>query len=849
MKILTDIRARRSRKVLFAALAMLLIVFALMAFNLLRGLDRLSSAEKDNAQWRIAQLDTEFANLNAVLSEASATDVPDSEFIRLRLDIALSRLDVVTSGGSRALFNGTPEAEVWLSQIASFAARAVELSDAKDVFQPQDVSELRRLVSDIRPVVRDVALLGVAIGAQQSQDGRDVFARQLRLTGGVAIGLLGLMAALLVVLDKMMRRARERDAALRVSADQLSSTLEASLDAIVAADEQGRIIEFNGAAEDIFGWHHDDIVGRKLEQTIVPHHMRSADASGLAGYLEALSDAGRVELAAMRKDGEEFPVELSVKTVPSAHGLRFVAYIRDISLRKINEQKLIDAKDRAVSMDRAKSQFLAVMSHEMRTPLNGVLGVLDLLLQSKLSNKQERYARIAMASSEILLEHTNEALDITRIETGELELMAADFDLRQLVNSLIDVLSPLAQEKGLKLTCEFGPHTERSFNGDSNRLRQILTNLVGNAIKFTETGGVTMKVSGRHGPEHTTLAFAVSDTGAGIAPEFQSKVFEDFFSLGLDDTGPSRADVPGRQLRGDGMGLSISRRIAQQLGGDIGLDSRVGEGSTFTLTVPFERAQDASVVSRVAPHSDAVPHLSRRVLVVEDNDINRSILCDILTGLGHSAVEAKNGADCLERAAQEDFDAIFMDISMPVMDGITATHHLRRAAGQRNAQTAIFGLTAHGREEYRERALAAGMTQLYAKPIRIEMVQSILALLSGQGAQPTHAAGDDGTVLDLLDVLGVEKTEMALKKYFLELDAFVDTVRKTDNGDLEQEAHRLRGTAALMGLQTIEDAIWIYEDAAQTARALDTTQFADRLTALAQQAQAEVARALEARAQ
>lgn len=236
----------------------------------------------------------------------------------------------------------------------------------------------------------------------------------------------------------------------------------------------------------------------------------------LATHDPHVLDAGRVELSALRKSGEECPVELNITSVQSATGELFIAYLRDISVRKINEQKLIDARDKAEAMDRAKSQFLAVMSHEMRTPLNGILGVLDLMRQTKLNKKQERYARIASASGEILLEHVNEALDITRIELGSMQFLPQSFEMGSAVESIVDVLTPLAQEKNLTVTLDVEAGMGRVFEGDSGRIGQILTNLIGNAIKITDDGAIGVKVGGIHTANHTNATITVFDTGRGI---------------------------------------------------------------------------------------------------------------------------------------------------------------------------------------------------------------------------------------------------------------------------------------------------------------------------------------------
>lgn len=815
----------RYRIAILAGVGLLTLVLALMVTNLFTQLRNLSVADNENMQWTISQLDTEFANLQALMSEELLSQERDPATVQLRVDIVLSRLSILNSGRAAVLFAGNAEVAERLKQVNTYAARAIEISDRPGPLTDEDVTELQQLTKAVRPDVRRISVIGLSRSAAGSERRRAEFSRQLTRTGGIAIALMVMMAVLLAVLDRLLGRAARRDQELLASSKQLSSTVSASLDAIVTADSQGRIIGFNAAAEAVFGWDRDDILGQTMETTFIPHRMREAHHHGMTRFLETnqtrLTDAGRVEMAALRKTGEEFPVELNITTARDDSGTIFIAYIRDISERKINERGLIEARDRAERTDKAKSQFLTVMSHEMRTPLNGILGVLDLLKTTALNGRQQRYAEIATASSEILLEHINEALDITRIEAGALHLTPQEFDLGELVTNLVDVLEPLAREKNLRLQLDMEDAMRVGFHGDSNRIRQILTNLIGNAIKFTDEGGITLTVTGIHGPDRSSLRFDVTDTGAGIAAEHQQQVFEDFVAL---------AHGEGRQSRGDGLGLSISRKIAQQMGGDISLTSAVGQGSTFSLTVALPRQAGLSAIERHDPPLQTLPRCN--VLIVEDNSINRSVLADMLTDKGHQISEAVNGQDCLEKAASQRFDIIFMDISMPLMDGIEATRALRAGDGP-NAATHIVGLTAHGREEYRAAAEAAGMNRFYTKPIRLDSVEGIVAEVAFPSVmRPTKGPAPDA-LSELLNGLGPQKAHDVGTQFFAEVTALIADTRAGTFAhaarDLADAVHKVKGAADMLGQDALAGSLDVLE---QQARAGDAAQLAAQLDTL-----------------
>ena len=793
------------RIAIFALIAGLAVLIATLGAQLPRDIRSLATARNDNLQWTVFQIDTEFANLSAELAGQAGAARPDSAAIRLRVDIALSRAALATAGSNRLLWSGNTEAEELIRALQAFGDSAAGIIDRAGPLDSGDVAALSALTDGIRPDVRRLALLGLSQGVALADAQRRSLTNKLRWFGLVAIAFVAGLAVALFYLDRLLSAAHRKDDALRATTERLTATVAASLDGIVIANEAGEVIDFNEAASGIFGWGREEIIGRKMDDTIVPHQHRQAHSAGMTRYLATgaphVIDAGRIELSALRKSGEEFPIELNITSARQAGEEIFIAYVRDISERRINEKKLIAAREQAEKTDRAKSTFLAVMSHEMRTPLNGILGVLDLLGTTDLNPRQSRYVQVAVASGEILLEHVNEALDITRIETGVMTLTPEVFSLRSAVGRVTDVLRPLAAEKGLTLEVGFPASMDREFFADSARLNQILTNLIGNAVKFTETGGIRVIVSGIHGPEQTEATISVEDTGPGIAGENLEDIFGDFVAL---------ARASGRQSRGDGLGLSISRKVARLMGGDLRAESVLGVGSVFRLTLPLQRPE-ARARPREAPRPGAsLHHLS--VLIVEDNAINRSVLCEMLTGLGNSVTEAENGLEGVKKAGETGFDLIIMDISMPFMDGIEATRRIRQGAGP-NRGTRILGLTAHGGQEFRQKAEAAGMDRFCTKPLRLSDLRNALQGMDGPDAPPPDPPALIATdvIGELREALGDEKVRATTEQFLAELADGVAVLRaqasEAESAVIADALHKLRGAAALLGLTGVCGAI------------------------------------------
>ena len=572
-----------------------------------------------------------------------------------------------------------------------------------------------------------------------------------------------------------------------------------------------------------------------MEEILFPKGLRDAYKNAMAQSSEVTNtnavDGVRVELTAWRKNGEEFEVELNMTYVERNDDAIYMAYIRDISDRKVAEKILIEARDRAERTDKAKSQFLAVMSHEMRTPLAGIIGVMDLLKTTKLSKKQDHYVQIATSSGEVMLEHINEALDITRIEGGAFELSPQEFNLPDLARSLVEVLKPLANEKELSLELQIDDNIKAYFFGDSHRIRQILTNLLGNSIKFTDEGSIQFVISCSHEADVSRLKFTITDTGLGIAPENHEKIFEDFVAISSGDE---------RQSRGDGLGLSISRKIARQMGGDIIVESNINEGATFILNLPLKQVAKTDVVEPKALDIPIENFKKINVLVVEDSTTNREVLCDMLEGMGHNVSSAKNGLETLDLAKKQIFDIIFMDINMPIIGGIEATHKIRSGGGL-NSKTYIAGLTAHGSDEFGVEAKEAGMDCYITKPIRLAALRKIISDVISDSSFET--IGELSPVLmELFETLGREKALGVGWVFFEELEQFIkqcdqDFFRK-DNNALAEAVHKLKGASAMFGQDLLEKQLAQLEVDARKDAIKDLTDRIRSLEGIAKQSEA-----------
>ncbi|MBF0551962.1 MAG: response regulator [Deltaproteobacteria bacterium] len=496
---------------------------------------------------------------------------------------------------------------------------------------------------------------------------------------------------------------------------------------------------------------------------------------------------------------------------------------QELAERKKAEEALIIAKEAAQNANRAKSDFLANMSHEIRTPLNAIKGFNKLLLDSNLSSKQKFFAESVRQASENLLLIINDILDFSKIEAVKIALDLAGFELENLLKETINMFQPTLEQKKLDLHLEISSHLPKILIGDKGKFRQVLTNLLSNAIKFTPSGSVTVRVC-RHDDSTSlpqkenglALLISVEDTGIGIKPEQLSIIFEAFVQGDSSST---------KQYRGIGLGLAITKRLVETMGGSIWVESRPGVGSIFFLTARFEIGSALDIVTNEAAGKHA--HLTLnplRILLAEDDILNQKFGIEVLQRQGHTVTLANNGKEVLDLLNKETFDLILMDVSMPEMDGIEATKEIRNTTS--NKDLPVIALTAHAIEGDKDRFLEVGMDGYIAKPIDVdELIEEIAkvaprfvnrqtgtALQTNTGKPSDKNDHDQSISIDkVIPVIDIDawRTRFSRKKdFFVELFGhFLDELPKRmtaineaiEIGDLNRLshlAHSFKGVAA-----------------------------------------------------
>lgn len=694
-----------------------------------------------------------------------------------------------------------------------------------------------------------------------------------RLEYAVAIIVLLMVGSALVygrrLSQRMLIANREKERSVEEFVESEARTrliFDGALDSLMTMDAEGIITDWNAQAESTFGWSRQEAVGQRLFDLIIPPRYRGVAEKTIRRYLatgEAPTLSKRVEIATLRRDQSEFPVEIAVSPLHLRETVLFSVFIRDltnhqqaqerirlyaeivqhmqiglyvyhledwnddrtlrviatnpaaaqlsgipmeqvlgktldenfpslraqgvpqlylqvihtgenreledvtygddrisqkvfavkifplpndcigaafddITTRKRAEEELQEAKEAAEAANRSKSEFLATMSHEIRTPMNGVIGMTGLLLDSPLTPEQHEYAEAVKNSGEALLTVINDILDFSKVEAGKLELEIVDFNLRTAMEEILDLLAPKAQEKGLELLCLLPPEIPTALRGDPGRLRQILLNLIGNALKFTTKGEVVVEVHRTAMPATATapgssvvLHFTVRDTGIGIPLERRGRLFQSFSQVDASTT---------RRYGGTGLGLAICKKLVELMGGEVGVDSVVGQGSTFWFTAQLE-LQAEGMDSLSVMQADL---RGLRVLVVDDNATNRVIVRHYLTSWGMQSQEARNGAQALvqirEATAQgQSYDVVLLDYQMPNMDGVELAVHIK--ADPALAALKLVMLTSISDQGEAQRFREAGINAHLLKPLRqsrlLDCLSSVLGKVPLQEARPT----------------------------------------------------------------------------------------------------------------
>ena len=499
--------------------------------------------------------------------------------------------------------------------------------------------------------------------------------------------------------------------------ERLASIVASSQEAIIVKTVEGRITSWNPGAEKLYGYSAEEAVGKHISLLCPPERRQEVD--DMLARTKKGERVGDFETEKVRKDGRKITVSLSADPIRDEAG-RIVAastIARDVSARKKTETALKQAKEAAEEAAQAKGDFLAKMSHEIRTPLTVILSALEQLGGTDLVPLQARLHEMAHGSAEILLALLEEILDFSKIEMGKLDLEEQPFLLQDCVDHSLRVLYEDAKEKGLRLTADLSAELPDVVVGDVHRLRQVLLNLITNAVKFTEKGSVTVRVEPAKlvtpEPETVFLDFSVQDTGIGIPPEKFSHLFQSFHQLNGKGNG---------RHRGAGLGLAICKGLVEKMGGTIGVESEAGEGSTFFFTAPFRVAPGFSDFKPAASEKKLKKENALKILLAEDSPSIRELLNHFITGNGWQATIVSDGAKALAAWEPGKFDVLLLDLQMPEKDGLEVARAIREREKETGGHCPIIALTAHATKKAERECFQAGMDSFMTKPFTKENI-------------------------------------------------------------------------------------------------------------------------------
>ncbi len=627
----------------------------------------------------------------------------------------------------------------------------------------------------------------------------------LRDAAGTIIGYL------LIGTDNTARKLDEEeqkksDQRLRDQQFYTRSLIESNIDALITTDPAGIITDVNKQTEALTGCTRDELIGAPFKDCFTDPARAEAGIKRVLGE-KSVTD---YELTVQTRDGKQTVVSYNATTFyDRGRTLKGVfAAARDVTERKRFEAELQEAKAAAESASRTKSDFLASMSHEIRTPMNAIMGVADILAKTTLTPEQDKYVQIFRRSGDNLLNLINDILDLSKVEASQLDLEKTGFSLSDHLEKVIEMVSPKAREKGLTLTSEIGSNVRNDLVGDPTRLRQVLLNLLGNAIKFTATGEVSLKVERDEdaaGP--TSLRFTVSDTGIGIADDNLVNVFERFTQADSSTT---------RRFGGSGLGLNISKRLVELMGGRIWVTSKVDTGSVFAFAVPFEVWVPAGrpVSAPIGAEADA-PLPTLRILLAEDSPDNCAIALAYLEDTPFLIDVAETGLIACEMFKAARYDLVLMDRQMPVMDGLTATRTMRSWETENDRPpTPIIALTASALMGDRDTCLAAGCTAYLSKPIRQEVLLRAILDFSAPPARVENPPLPEPLQWRLNPRL-VDSIPAYLASCRQQVTTLKVALDRADFAEITILGHNLRGSGGGFGFQPITDIGAGLENAAE----------------------------------
>lgn len=822
------------------------MVYSAQAFR--DRIDAVRSSDSDNAGWLISQLDVDKKALSLAIDRTLlantypdlANTVSDLSHVRLRFDIFYSRINTVLAAmQNQDISDELRQRLEWLVDIRD------DLADQIDAMAENDEAALVQFANNVQAtsgMVRDVTTMSLGYHVAQSDLVREMERSLLRQFWLQSVVLLMLMIVSAILAVRLWRELEDRTVRMKRALGTVSKVFDVSLSGVIVTDMYGRIVIANPAAAQVFGVPATDMVGRFVEEVMIPpaqrdHHREMMNLYRRDGRRSVIG-AGLRRVDAVRMDGTLFKAEISVVADTDLEGRPIlIGFVRDISEMVAAEEKLLVARDEAQRHASAKTMFLATMSHEMRTPLHGVIASLDLIDDQDMASETRHLLQTARDCSDRALQQVNDVLEITRL--GESRLGHVPFSPTGAARDILRELGPMAASRGIELDLDVsGADADRMCMGLSNAFSRALYNLAGNAVKYTDEGRVAIILQFSPRPDQSTkLRVEVRDTGIGIGPDDQERIFSEFEMV---------ESVSRFRGSGTGLGLPIVRLAVSRMGGQLSLRSELGKGSSFCfeITLPFAddhgdaadaaAAADADASSGLQVEKPKAPAVVLDVLVVDDNDVNVTLMSKMVARIGHRPAQARNGLEAVAMASAKAYDIILMDVSMPVMDGREATGTIR--AGGLSSGAVIIGVTAFSDEGRQADLISTGMDAVLTKPVNTaELASAMGQAWAGRSHkdQPANADGGDlhEALTQLEDMLdrgsALRFLEQALEDVETNLPALMDRTMTMDQ--VADRIHSTVGSTAVVGLAQLSRLLSQAEDAARSGQRDAVTQLQDAI--------------------
>lgn len=833
-------RVRWYDRLLLAGLLLSLSCIILIAtvsvyFRLDEQLDKRRIAESDNTTWVISQLEVDMLQLRAAVSDALLNDLALDllENVRKRFNIYYSRVTIMKEANMNRTLGTLDSFETIEEDL--FFEEFMPFVDGPDQLLAATLQDMATAILNIQVNVRR-RMFPVLQEINGNADRARIDMRST-LQNFVAMGLalIWLSGTMLILGFRQLRDQRRRRSLTESAVHNLRATIESSLDGVIVVDSFGSIIDCNVAAEEMFGWsratkrgtNFKNLIGAENDQSPVLSQGGSISASGEFSPF----DTGRRAMTARHSDGTKFQVEVSVVEAQGANKEPiFIAFIRDITERIEREESLREARNAVLEGEAAKTRFLAVISHEMRTPLSGVMAATEILTSfTKLDERQKRLCETIYACGTAVLAQINNVLDLTRL--GEVDGDAypvVAFSVPELIADLVRQSQPLVERQHVSLVFEREGGPPANVIGQRQLIARVIQNFVGNAIKFTDQGNITVKFSAHENAARDMLDVVVSvtDTGVGIAKHDLERIFWNFETL---DSSFSR------MREGTGLGLGIAKLSAEAMGGKISVQSTLGKGSIFSFHVALAIAQiDVNDVSKASFWDVGLRTLRPlTILLAEDNTVNRELIAEMLRLAGHEVIEVENGAMAVNHARGRAFDVVLMDISMPLLDGLEATRLIREKGPSR--MVPIIGVTANANPQRIGEFKKSGMDSIIFKPLKCsELLEEIarftkydtqaesskLIQTSSEFAPVVQSPMIDEDIFqEVFSGLGQEYLSGIIIRFEREAEEAVAEITALHQAnalkDATQLSHQTAGGAAAIGMIALHKVFAFYEASVQ----------------------------------